>query len=109
MMKLHVYIVTCTKYAKIVTLSLPKDSSKVYMYSSLISLNICVFCRLGLDTQSTISFENFVNHFQDNEVDVTFSTTFKLTFSYICKLLSLNKNHVARSPVKVACFINGFR
>ncbi|KAL9984668.1 hypothetical protein ACROYT_G006991 [Oculina patagonica] len=24
--------------------------------------------RLGLDTQSTISFENFVNHFQDNEV-----------------------------------------
>ena len=27
-----------------------------------------IFCRLGLDTQSTISFENFVHHFQDNEV-----------------------------------------
>ena len=64
MMKLRI------KYAKIVTLSLPKDSSKVYMYSALISL-ICVFCRLGLDTQSTISFENFVNHFQDNEVGVS--------------------------------------
>ena len=27
-----------------------------------------LFCRLGLDTQSTISFENFVTHFQDGEV-----------------------------------------
>ena len=39
------------------------------MLKSLFFVN-CVFCRLGLDTQSTISFDAFINHFQNNEVGV---------------------------------------
>lgn len=57
-------------------------------FKSLLILLIYLFIyRLGLDTQSTISFENFVNHFQDNEVRVSISSikyfSFQLTFSYI--------------------------
>lgn len=49
-----------------VNLPCSRQNSKVL---SLLLFFICV-CRLGLDAQSTISFDTFVNHFQNNEVGV---------------------------------------